>query len=232
MIVVLPESQEDQLFLGKKRKLGSLHCHFYNWGAWRRLSPGGVWNSRWQRRAEVGLPCPHPWPLTWGTQTGSSPSRSSASALPSPGLCLDPVWPFLVQSSISILESEASLALRSVRTGVLESVRVCLTPGGQLRLEGKLWSTTPNSQGLMVLFYALTPPPPPKKKKESVRVTVVYTQGLGDQVKGSRFRQWTLTTIGCWFPLSSKSFESKRTCCLWLLGWHIQNCWYLTLFNL
>ena len=160
MIVVLPESQEDQLFLGKKRKLGSLHCHFYNWGAWRRLSPGGVWNSRWQRRAEVGLPCPHPWPLTWGTQTGSSPSRSSASALPSPGLCLDPVWPFLVQSSISILESEASLALRSVRTGVLESVRVCLTPGGQLRLEGQLWSTTPNSQGLMVLFYALTPPPP------------------------------------------------------------------------
>lgn len=186
MIVVLLETQEDQLFLGKKRKLGSLHCHFYNWGAWRRLSPGGVWNSRWQRRAEVGLPCPHPWPLTWGTQTGSSPSRSSASVLPSPGLCLDPVWPFLVQSSISILESEASLALRSVRTGVLESVRV----------------------------------------------TVVYTQGLGDQVKGSRFRQWTFTTIVCWFPLSSKSFESKRTCCLWLLGWHIQNCWYLTLFNL
>lgn len=186
MIVVLSETQEDQLFLGKKRKLGSLHRHFYNWGAWWCLSPGSVWNSRWQRRAEVGLPCPHPWPLTWGTQTGSFPSRSSASALPSPGLCLDPVWPFLVQSSTSILESEASLALRSVRTGVLGSVRV----------------------------------------------TAVYTQGLGDQVKGGSFRRWTFTTIGWWFPLSSKSFESKRTCCLWLLGWHIQNCWYLTPFNL
>ena len=87
----------------------------------------------------------------------------------------------------------------------------------------------PRADGLVLCFNS---PPPQKKKKESVRVTVVYTQGLGDQVKGSRFRQWTFTTIGCWFPLSSKSFESKRTCCLWLLGWHIQNCWYLTLFNL